>query len=245
MFPWRKEELEKFLNALEDRILSDAPVLIKYLDSRREWDDSVYEVIGCANFEEKEGKVFEIKSYEKSDFTPFLDKRIENLKNKKNKIATIVTGDGDHWSDRPENQNSINIYEDAVKSGCDIRVMLRDLGAWTIKGSAKVLDSIGVSVGRVATNRELHGGVLGGDEMYVIHRSPKEGAQKVIGEAQPIGDVNYTFLHTNFQPYVKQANSYLLPMWDETIPYAQVKAEEDNSVRGREELLRIDNHKLP
>lgn len=239
MLSLRKAELDKFLNALNSRILGDAPVLIKYLDTRREWDPTIYEVdIDKGQpLVEKEGDFFEVKSYSKSNFSPFLDKRIENLTNKKDRRARIVAGDGDHWYNSPENQSSIDIYKKAVQSGCNIKVMLTELGSWTVYGSANVLDSIGVSVGRVPASRELHGGVIG-DEMYAICRYPDEGAQKTVGKSQPNG-VNYTFLSTNFPHFVKSANSHLELLEKKEVPYRDVKKELENSKNSREDLLKM------
>jgi hypothetical protein len=234
------KEVDKFIESLGTRILSDAPDMIKYLDSRRVWDENIHEVVGCVNFQEIPGKTFEVKSFEKSDFTPFLDQRIENLKNRQKKEARIITGDGDAWSNDPSNKIRIETYENAVKAGCDIEIMLTELGAWTVKGSARRLHEIGVSVGRVAAKHECHAGVIGDEEMYVIHRYPKEGATKIIGESQKPENVHYTFLCTDFQPFVKSALYHLSVLSEKfTTPYSQVSIDEANAARSREDILRL------
>jgi len=225
----RKDDTHNFLAALQMKILNDAPIMIMHLDARRYWDDSFYVV----------------KFYEKSDFTPYLDERIENLKNKeKNKKRLILgTGDGDAWSVGNDNDKRLAMYKDLVESGVDIKIMLTELGAWTMdeNSSARRLHDIGVHVRRVEAPRELHSGVIGGEEMYTIHRHPVKGARKVLGRPQKIGEVEYAFVATDQPQFVKHAQRELSCLWENhSVDYNEVLAEEQENMKTREDLLRLE-----
>ncbi|NIO44697.1 MAG: hypothetical protein GTN36_04050 [Candidatus Aenigmarchaeota archaeon] len=223
----RKDDTHNFLNALQMRVLNDAPIMIKHLDSRRFWDSS-----------------FEVtKFYEKSEFTPYLDQRIENLKEKRygRRDFISITGDGDAWS--VGNDKRLAMYRELVESGVDIKIMMTEIGAWTIgeKSSARRLHDIGVHVRRVEASREYHSGVIGGEEMYTIHRFPVEGASKVLGKPQKRGKVNYTFVATNHPQFVKHAQRELKCLWkNQSVNYDEVLKEEQENMRAREDLLRLE-----
>ena len=238
MFSRRQEELDKLLTALGERVLDDAPGLIEYLNVRGRWDPSIGRTKKCSEYAGNEDGTFRIASYYKPEFSPFLDQRIEDLANRENKTAILTSGDGDHWVDIPENRKTLKIYKKAVDSGCDITIMLKDLDEWGIvKESAKTLNDIGVKVGNAPSIRKLHGGVIGGNEMYVIHRYPEPNAEKKLYEAQPIGEVNYTMLYTNFEPFVKQGSHVLAAMKNRMIPYEQIQREVESSINSRKSPL--------
>jgi hypothetical protein len=223
----RKDDTSNFLNALQIRILNDAPIMIKHLESRHYWDKS-FDVV---------------KFYEKSNFTPYLDKRIENLKNKEKdkKYFISITGDGDAWS--VGNDERLAMYKKLVESHVDIKIMMTEIGAWTMgeNSSARRLNDIGVHVRRVEAPREFHSGIIGGEEMFTIHRYPVEGAQKVLGRSQKEGEVKYTFVATNQPQFVKSAKRELGCLWkNQSIDFEKVMEEELQSIETREDLLRLE-----
>ena len=224
---FRKDDTRNFLDALQIKILNDAPIMIKHLESRNYWDKSFYV------------RTF----YEKSEFTPYLDERIEDLKNKEyNKRHFIsITGDGDAWS--VGNDKRLAMYKELVESGVDIKIMMTELGAWTVgeNSSARRLHNIGVDVRRVEALREFHSGVISGEEMYTIHRYPVKGAKKVLGRPQKRGQVKYTFVATNQPQFVKNALRELTCLWEnQSDDYDKVLREEQENIKTREDLLKLE-----
>jgi len=236
---FRKDDLDKFLDALGDGILDDAPAMILQLNARGYWDNSIHIARKPEEFKEMPGEIFAVELLERGQFSPFIDKRIENLINKKKKMAKLICGDGDAWSPEPSNESRLQIYENAVKAGCDISVMFRELDAWTIKGSAERLHNIGVSVYRVAANRSYHGGIIGDDEMYAIHRFPKDGATKTLGVSQNPTEMNYTFLATNCPQFVDKAKEVISQLEKNTTPYEEIKNNLAKGEASREDIIRL------
>ena len=224
----KKSDTSNFLDELQIGILNNAPIMIHHLEARNYWDKSFYVK----------------KFYEKSEFTPYLDQRIENLKNKERdkKHFISITGDGDAWS--VGNDKRLAMYKELVESGVDIKIMMTEIGAWTIheNSSARRLNNIGVHVRRVEAPREFHSGIIGGEKMYTIHRYPVKDAQKVLGRPQKIGEVEYTFVSTNQPQFVKRAQRELAYLWKEhSVDYNEVFTEEQENIETRQDLIKLKN----
>ena len=79
------------------------------------------------------------------------------------------------------------------------------------------------------------------DEWGIVKESAKTlnepNAEKKLYEAQPIGEVNYTMLYTNFEPFVKQGSHVLAAMKNRMIPYEQIQREVESSINSRKSPL--------
>lgn len=156
----------------------------------------------------------------KTEFQSYLDNAFQSVIDSDKKIIKEVTGDAD-FIKCPKRQD---IYKKITNSSVKMQFMM-DVEPWTLQ-NAELLASCGVEVSHRTTQEHYHFGTWADVMMFTLSREPaNEKARKVVSEPQKEKDVNYLFLSTNQNDFVKYTNNLFEDLMRSAISFEDQKAQ--------------------